>query len=281
MHCEQAVRAKVVVFLHRMLTMLGIGSLSAFSFALSILIQCSDVGDVEQVVQLFNLMLTELGEGCLSVSQSSLFTLLDKLEFLAASNSDETVAPHVEVERSSARKLYISVIYHTFSTGSTMALFGDQNVRRASEVYLKIAAYSKDAPFSNETKIALLRSSLGVWLEICKAWRDSDAPPVQQLNTTLLLNDVVPFLLQAPLDGSLNVKDAQTQAVLADLGGLLWTIRERMGAEVFSTYLFNAFQRTGWMSRSNVDALISLLTSNVNLTAYREEFKKVVRANLA
>ena len=279
--CMQAVRAKSVVFLHRMLTMLGVGSLNALSFALPILVQSSDVGDIEQVVQLFNLMLTDLGETCLSVSQSFLFILLDKLEYLTISVAGETIAPHVEVECLGVRKLYISVIYHVFSTGSKMALFCDQNVRRVPEVYHKIAAYSKDAPFSNETKIALLRSSLGVWLEVCKAWKDSDSPLVQQLNTTVLLNDILPFLLRAPLDGSLNAKDAQTQTVLADLGGLLWTVRERMGAEVFSNYIFNILQCAGWTNRDSAETLNSLLTSNINFTAFREEFKKVIRASVA
>ena len=258
---------------------MGNKSLNALSFALPILIQNVDVSDVEQVVQLFNLMLSELGEESLAVSQTIVFTLLDKLEVLAATIAGEIIAPHIEVERLGIRKLYIAITYHIFSTGSKMALFCDRNVGRASEVYHKIAAYSKDAPFSNETKIVLLRSSLGVLLEMCKAWQDGDAPLVQQLNTTVLLNDVIPFLLQAPLDGALNVKDAQTQAVLADFGSLLWTLRDRMHAERFSAYLFNVIQRSGWMNKG-ADALTSLLTSNLPITAYRDEFKKFIRANV-
>lgn len=262
-----------------MLTMFGVDALQGFSFALPVLIEESVVGDVEQVVQLFNLMLSELGTSSLSISQAFLFALLDKLESLAEPIPGEMTAPHTEVERKGIRKLYISIVHHIFSTGSKITLFCDQNRHRAADVYCKLASYTKDIPFSTETKIVLLRSAIGVFQEICKTWTDSEMPFAQQLNTAVVLNDVIPFLINAPVDGSLSVKDAQTQAVIAELGSLLWILKEKMGDDAFVAYLAPVLQRTAWTS-SGAEALISQLRSNLPMTTYREEFKKLVRSTV-
>lgn len=160
------VRAKVVVFLHRMVAMLGVNVIDLLGHIYPFLLQYSDATDTDHIVQVLNQALVEFRDRCGGlldavfsrtcekfedlirqfemtqmqnrwvVEQSSNATLNGLGIAVADSNHPPVVteAPHIDLERASLHRQYVVFLQHVATQGCEAVLLSQSNQHRLEGV---------------------------------------------------------------------------------------------------------------------------------------------------
>ena len=156
-----SIRAKVIMFIHRMVNTLGDTTISMLEAVYPTLLQYSDTTDVNETVQLVNQVMIEFGETCLPFIDTLFGPTLDRYQAVIAAFEDTqrqekwqaeqssaqtfnglgmsphlsqdtivTEAPHIDLERASLQKHYLHFLQHVCQYKCHMVLLSDTNVHR-------------------------------------------------------------------------------------------------------------------------------------------------------
>lgn len=272
------VRQKTIVFLHRMLNLVGTEMIPHLHRVIPLLLVKATVEDMESIVYLVNQIMTEYGAAVVFIVDAILFPLLDRVTPSNVS-SEQTVLSAIESQRVALIKLYLSFITHMFSSGCHPAMYSPTNLPRAHEVYdFLVQIIAEPSTYANkESHLLLLRSVLSAFIEICKQWKAMDASTAgYHLNRRFLVEILLPLLLLASVDGSLNIKDAQTFAAFGDIGVLLCGICEVQGPDAIIFYI-QTYQSQGWTANKS-NAVVQLMANKVPIHVFRDEFKRIMKS---
>lgn len=154
------VRAKTVIFLHRMVAMLGSGVLDLLGHMYPALLQYSDSTDTDHVVQVLNQATVEFQSQCGALTDAVFGLTCDKYDELLqrfeaaqmenrwiaeqssnatlaglgiANNNNQdavTEAPHIDLERASLQRQYIAFLSHICTQGCEVILLSPANQHR-------------------------------------------------------------------------------------------------------------------------------------------------------
>jgi hypothetical protein len=175
-----SVRAKVVVFLHRMVAMLGVNVIDLLGHIYPYLLQYSDASDTDLIVQVLNQALVEFHEKCGGLVDSVFGVTCDKFEDLirqfemtqmqnrwAVEHSSNatlsglgipidttrpvvTEAPHIDLERASLHRQYIVFLQHVTTQKCEVILLSQTNQHRLEGVLARLLKAIRGEGFGDE-----------------------------------------------------------------------------------------------------------------------------------
>lgn len=288
MSAVEIVRQKCTAFLHRMITLLGPLLIPALGSLVPTLVHACSVSDADTVVQLCNQSMLEFGPRFLTVIEVVAFPLLDHLISFCAqmtnNNGGELLPPHVEVEYVRLVKLYSSFVLYLFSTDSFIILLTNTHQAQLSSVFNYLLQCLRNPTFvaNKESRLAITRAVLAVFTEVTRKWKTSSSGQgFDDLNTIVIVKELVPFLLVSCVNGAYSIQDAQTIGVFADVGALLWTLSDARGAQALSFYLQSeVLDKAGW-STQRTHALVALLLGEPKaINIFKDDFKLIFKLHL-
>eukprot|EP00605_Chrysophyceae_sp_TOSAG23-4_P000515 GSChrysophyteH1.ASY1.ANO1.581.1 assembled CDS len=160
------VRAKVVVFLHRMVAMLGVNVIDLLGHIYPFLLQYSDATDTDHIVQVLNQALVEFRDRCGGLLDAVFSRTCEKFEdlirqfemtqmqnrWVVEQSSNATLnglgipvadsahppvvteAPHIDLERASLHRQYVVFLQHVATQGCEAVLLSQSNQHRLEGV---------------------------------------------------------------------------------------------------------------------------------------------------
>jgi hypothetical protein len=277
----------------------------------------SSEGHCEEVVQLLNQAMLEFQDGALALVDACLGPALNKCwALLAELESDAYVAPveaivgavksnpngkphveapHFEIERVTLQKLSLVFLQHIATQRCDKALYSERNSQYLSAVFdneILVGLQGGRGRVSRAGGIPLRKASICILTGLVKAWLtcvtvvgdDSNTgatvPPHLSSAMWLFLREkALPTALRACTDGtSLDFRDASAQALLVDLGGLLWTLTSpTCQQDQLRVYFVEALPALGWPPAA-ASALQNMLLTPGPLGTFKENFKKFIRS---
>jgi hypothetical protein len=155
------VRAKVLVYQHRMVACIGPRAIAYAHHIVSALLQHAEMGDVDAVVQVLNQLLVEYEGACYEVVDALYGAVEGKYVALAAyldassgasvaaggggsinSNSGggggSVEAPHVQTERLSLQRQYLLFVQHVVLYGCAAVLYGPSYLHRLEHLLVRV-----------------------------------------------------------------------------------------------------------------------------------------------
>jgi hypothetical protein len=214
-------------------------------------------------------------------------------------------APHFELERVALQKQSLVFLQHIASQQCDQALYSEVNSQYLTAIFddeLLVGLQGGRGRISRGAGIPLRKAAVGTLTGLVKAWLStpvsstavttsdtfraisvpSSLPVPPYLSTALwsfLKEKALIVCLRACTDGlSLDLKDAAAQALLVDIGGLLWTLASpSCKQDPLRAYFQEVLPALGWpVDASN--ALQNMLITPGPLGTFKENFKKFIRS---
>lgn len=159
---QRGLRAKILVFLHRMVSCIGERILPYEEQVLPALLAAADATDADDVVQVLNQLMVEYGRDALSVVDKLFLSVVDKYSALSAtlessstttvattsisSTSTDTttttvpgvVAPHLQSERLSLHRQYLLFLQHLACFNCAATLFNPAHLHRLEGILYSV-----------------------------------------------------------------------------------------------------------------------------------------------
>lgn len=224
---------------------------------------------------------------------------------LGIDNGKEHIeAPHFEPERVALQKQSLVFLQHIASQHCDQALYSEVNSQYLSAIFddeLLVGLQGGRGRISRNAGIPLRKAAVGTLTGLVKVWlstpvpsttvNNSDAPkgtPVPNLTVpphlstalwAFIKEKALVVCLRACTDGvSLDLKDAAAQALLVDIGALLWTLASpSCQQDPLRAYFQEVLPALGWpLDASN--ALQNMLITPGPLGTFKENFKKFIRS---
>ena len=276
----------------------------------------SSEGSCEEVLQLLNQAMIEfqwgaflLVENCFSSALKKCWALSADLESNAFvpstgdngqhvdevfSNKDQVEAPHFEAERILLQKQSLVFLQHIATYQCDQALYSDRNSMFLTTVFqeeLLVGLQGGRGRISCSGGIPLRKAATGALTGLVKAWLtplDSGSVPKDYPTVpphlasalwSFLKEKALPTAFRACTDGtSLDLRDASAQALLVDIGALLWTLSTpSCMQEELRVYLDEALPALGWPPSATA-TLLAMLKAVTPLGTFKENFKKFIRS---
>ena len=272
----------------------------------------SGEGGSEEVLQLLNQAMLEFQAGalmlvdtCLSPALKKCWALSSELESNAyvAPSSDveqnkgqgqadgkkgQVEAPHFEAERVSLQKQSLVFLQHIATQQCDQALYSERNSLFLTAVFeeeILVGLQGGRGRISRAGGVPLRKAATGALTGLVKAWLSADAssvtvpPHLSAALWSFLKEKALPTALRACTDGtSLDLRDAAAQALLVDIGALLWTLSApTCKQEQLRGYFDEALPALGWPPNASL-ALQTMLATPAPLGTFKENFKKFIRS---
>lgn len=151
---QRGLRAKILVFLHRMVACIGERILPYEGQILPALLAAADATDADDVVQVLNQLMVEYGQDSLPVVDKLFLSVIDKYSSMSValessstatvttSSAVETaagvVAPHLQSERLSLHRQYLLFLQHVACFNCAATLFNPAHLHRLEEILYSV-----------------------------------------------------------------------------------------------------------------------------------------------
>jgi hypothetical protein len=223
---HRPLRAKILIYLHRMVGCLGPRVLSLAHQVLPTLLAQADAGDADDVVQVLNQLMVEYQSECLPLVQDLLGVVADKYTALSAAIEQTSTAqvpasaagdgaiqaPHLHTERLNLHRQYLLFIQHVAMHGCSPALYSSAHLPRLENILFGVVlpaisggAVSTDPSrehSSNAVKVnpnhmgntdtqdsvPVRKGALCILTALVNAWLLPPSAPVSPANAAVLAN---------------------------------------------------------------------------------------------
>lgn len=219
---------------------------------------------------------------------------------------EQIEAPHFESERVALQKQSLVFLQHIATQHCDQALYSELNSKYLSAIFdneILVGLQGGRGRISRGAGIPLRKAAVSTLTGLVKAWlwthalspltstnidpsKGISAPPSvpvpPHLSTALwafIKEKAIVVCLRACTDGtSLDLKDAAAQALLVDIGALLWTLASpSCQQEPLRAYFQEALPALGWPLNAST-ALQNMLIIPGPLGTFKENFKKFIRS---
>lgn len=285
----KATRNKSIVFLHRMVPGIGERVLPIAAECLPVWLQFAENSDIEHPLQLLNQLMTEFGLKASHIVSNVFESVLDHLgsiygELEAAgrsSNHVNEVMSAFETEKVTVQRHYLTFVQALVSCPCRDILVSQLHATRLPDILSNIMTGVRGggSGISVSGGITLRRLSMGVLIQLTSSWIAPDAAVssnVQQMLISLLCDEALPLSLRQCCDGTIDLRDAQTQGFLGDVGMLLWTLASTRPQDT-QQYLQSMLPSIGWSPVAISGVLHLLFETGQIATTVRDAFKKFMR----
>jgi len=298
-----SVRAKVAVFLHRMIMVLGSRCTDLLPHCFPQLLACADTTDTDIMVQVLNQLMKEHQAEALPLVDAMLANVLTKFVSLtptpeiplaAALEQDVQTAPspdgaqggisYAEQERVALQLQYLVFVNHV-SKQCPDALCSAANSPLLESIFARLllglqgGVGEGHGHISASAGIPLRKSALDTFIELMRAWSRHTTPPA--LVTALrnfVLEQALPSIVRDVADtSSISIKDPKNLQLLEQAGVLVWTIGSCYGNDNTAGYLQSMLPALGWNQEATA-AVTQNIASGGAQNAFKDEFKRIVRA---
>ncbi len=242
MTAHPLLRAKVMMFLHRMVPLLGKNILSVAGRCLAQYITYASAVDVDQSVTLLNQLLEKFGVETFEAVDVFLGPLMEKLAGLySAAGAEGSTENQVISDRFAIQKLCISFIMHVAASPCARVLVSVRNAPRLQGIFdtiMHALSGGEATSMGATTTVPLRRAALGTLTNLSKAWA-ADGTVDGSLRASLsklVMEQAMPQTLTFCLMES-NARDAATLSLYADVGSLFYTVGKAYGNAQFVGYL--------------------------------------------
>lgn len=238
---NDAVRAKVYIFLQRMIQCIGIQILPSMSRFLLLLVEHCTVDDIQDVAQLLNQLCIKFREDAIPSIDPAIMPFLGKCHQLVplagdviASNND--IPPHLQTEQLSVKKLSFTVLQHVVTYRLSPVLLSPMN---ASSLELVLQTMNEAAVHVEDAVIK--KACLVFFRELVDQWITDDTSNNNAVVRSGFLRFVyetfVPGTVQCMLSPSFNHKDAMQARNVTEFAKLLFLLKTRTQEDQFDQYV--------------------------------------------
>jgi hypothetical protein len=283
------VRPKCMMFLHRVVPILGAHVLPVAGRCLATYLASATIVDVDESITLLNQLVEQFNTGAMDVVDVFLGPIVDKLSALYASaGADGATETQVASDRFNMQKQCISFIQHVTASPCIGVLVSPRNATRLPSILDTVMnALSGGGNSSSIASVPLRRSGLATLVNLTKAWGPAASssaaaavdPAVKATLTTVIMEQAIPSILSFCLSES-NARDALTLSLYADVGSLFFTVGSCHGNASFITYLGGTIlPALSWPP----EAITTLTTNQLaldqgcNLSDFRDKFKSMLK----
>ena len=312
--CEN-VRIKGCAYLHRLISVLGAGSIPIVSVGLCGLLDHATCKDIEDIVGLLNQLLVAFEEKMAPTLEKFIPLVLDKVvhlnylleESISKYTSDGNLiaadtynigdpvdvveAPHIENDRCMLQKVYLVFLNHIIIHNCQSILYTSPTVTQyLDNIFNNIMASLQGGlgKISASNSIILRKNATIVMYQLYSTWGVDSVltgndqfknvpPPMKAAYKVFLHEQYIPTALRLCVDNvTLDMKDASTYVFVAEVGTLLLTMYQKNPTETIS-YLQNILPVIG-MPVLKCQILFEMLTnSGITNVQFKDRFKKLIR----
>lgn len=225
-----------------------------------------------------------------AIAQSATGVNIDEISI----SKTQVEAPHFEVERVLLQKQSLVFLQHVATQQCDQAFYSERNSVFLTAVFeeeILVGLQGGRGRISKAGGIPLRKAATGALTGLVKAWltvptsstaSDGQSAVPLHLSSALwsfLKEKALPTALRACTDGiSLDLKDAAAQALLVDIGALLWSLSATSCKQgELRAYFDEALPALGWPPNATA-ALQAMLTPVSPLGTFKENFKKFIRS---
>jgi hypothetical protein len=233
---HRPLRAKILIYLHRMVGCLGPRVVSLAHQVLPTLLGQADASDADDVVQVLNQLMVEYQSECLLLVQDLLGVVADKYTALSAAIEQTSTAqlpasatadgaiqaPHLHTERLNLHRQYLLFIQHVAMHGCSPALYSSAHLPRLENILFGVVlpAISGGAVSSDPSRehssssavkvnpnhmgntdtqdsVPVRKGALCILTALVSAWLLPPSAPVSPANAAVLANPPPPEVVAA------------------------------------------------------------------------------------
>ncbi len=310
--CEN-VRVKGCAYLHRLISVLGSGSISTVSVGLCGLLEHASCKDIEDIVGLLNQLLVAFEEKMIPTLEKFIPMVLDKVvqlnylleESISKYSSggnliagdtynigdpvDVVEAPHVENDRCMLQKVYLVFLNHIIIHNCQSILYTSPTVAQYLEnIFNNIMASLQGGlgKISVSNSIILRKNATIIMYHLYSTWgvdtvggdQTNIVPPhIKSAYKSFLHDQYIPNALRLCVDNvTLDMKDASTYIFVAEVGALLLTMYQKNPTETIS-YLQNILPVIGMPVVKCQILFEILMNTGITNVQFKDRFKKLIR----
>lgn len=227
---NENIRVKTIITLHRLIICIGRDILPQMGQFLSILISHCDNKDILDVTQLLNQLCTKFKSAAAPALDANVIPFLQKCHQLMPSEEEfGKLAPHLQVEQMSTKKLSFTFLQHIVSKKVTSTLLSSKNVDNLENILqaMKNGAITICDPSINKTCISFFCGLVNQWCDISS---DVDCQ-IRHGFVSFSCEVVTKELLLMVLSKNFDEKDALQSRIIYEIGKFLFLLKSKIGSE--------------------------------------------------
>jgi len=294
MGAHPSVRVKCMVFIHRVVNILGATILPYAGRCLAKYLETATVTDVDQAITLLNQLIESFTAQAMYVVDGFLGPILDKLtELHGVAGTQGMTETQTAADRLALQKLSISFIQHISASPCVGVLVSARNSPRLSTILDSVMATLTGVGGGTAVASApLRRCALGTLTNLVKAWGSGSGsgggdalavdPALKARLVTVIREQALPAILVYCQSES-NARDALTLSLYADVGSLFYAVGQDQNNDEFCNFLaMQLLPSLSWPPEpiAQLCALQSKakVGAGTNLADFREKFKAMLKS---
>ena len=221
------VRSKTMITLHRLIVCIGADILPLMNHFLSALVENCSAEDISDVSQLLNQLCTKFKSLSANALNTAVLPFLKKCHELMPNETEVgTIAPHLQTEQMSIRKLSFVFLQYIVTKKVTSVLLSPENLPQLEYILneMKFGAVSMIDPAINKTCIIFFRGLIDQWVDNKNNNIDDH---IQNGVIRFVVDVVVRELLGSILNLKFDEKDALQSRVILEIGKLFHVLKSK------------------------------------------------------